>query len=43
MKLDTKLHEKDIDIVIERKKRCILVFEYIKKNFDRFCYNFDKY
>ncbi len=42
-KLNTKLREEDIDIIIECEERCILVFEYIKKNLDRFRRDLDKH
>ena len=42
-KPDAKLYEEDINIIIKCKERCILVFEYIKKSFDKFRYNFDKH
>jgi len=42
-KPDTKLYEEDIDIIIKRKKRRILAFEYIEKSFDRLCHNLDEY
>ncbi len=42
-KPDTKLYEEDTDAVIKYEKRCILVFEYIGKSFDRLCYDFDEY
>ena len=43
MKLDAKLCEGDVDVVIECKERYILVFEYIGKSFDRFRCNLDEY
>ena len=42
-KLDTKLYEKDIDIAIKCEEYYILAFKYIKKSFDRFRCDFDKY
>jgi len=43
MKLDAKLYKKDIDTVIKREERYILVFEYIRKSLNRFHCNFDEY
>ena len=42
-KPDTKLYEEDTDAVIKRKKRCILVFEYVKKSLDRLRRDLDEY
>ena len=42
-KLDTKLYEEDIDVVIECKEYCILVLEYIKKSFNGFRCDFNEY
>ena len=38
-----KLYKEDTDVVIECEKRCILVFEYIKKSFDGFRRDFNEY
>ena len=43
IKPNVKLYEKNADIVIKCEKRCIVVFEYIKKSFDGFYYDFDKH
>ncbi len=42
-KPDTKLYKEDTDTVIEYKERYILAFEYIKKSFNRFHYDFNEY
>ena len=42
-KPDAKLYEEDMDAAIKREKRCILVFEYIEKSFDKLCCDFDKH
>ncbi len=43
MKLDAKLCEEDADVIIECEERCILVFKYIRKSLDGFCYDFDEH
>ena len=43
IKPDAKLYEEDTNAVIKYEKRCILVFEYIKKSLDKFHCNLDEY
>ncbi len=38
-----KLYEEDTDAIIECEKRCILIFEYIRKSLDGFCHDLDKH
>ncbi len=42
-KPNAKLYKEDTDAVIKCEERYILIFEYIKKSFDRLYYNFDEY
>ncbi len=38
-----KLYEKNTDAIIKYEEHCILVFEYIGKNFNGFRCNLNKY
>ena len=42
-KLNIKLYKEDINAIIKCEKRCILIFEYIKKSLDRLRHNLDKH